>query len=132
MLPEHSLRVIIADDDQDDWYFADLAFKESGLDHKLDFVINGAELMERLENMHAAGGGLPDLILLDLNMPKKDGREALKEIRSDSRFSHLNVAIYSTTIGRIEDAQHDSNSDDKRDRVSRDRGGGRISPSIGT
>ena len=39
-----------------------------------------------------------DLVLLDLNMPKKDGREALKEIRNDERFKDLNVAIFSTSI----------------------------------
>ena len=93
------LKVLIADDDKDDWYFVDLAFKELGTGHKIHFVINGEELMRRLENIHSSGmEEMPDLILLDLNMPKKDGREALKEIRNDSRFTDLNIIIYSTTI----------------------------------
>jgi CheY-like chemotaxis protein len=94
------LNVLIADDDKDDWYFAGLAFKEAGLNHAVSFVKDGEELMEYLhqsqlaENMKA----LPDLILLDLNMPKKDGRVALKEIRSNPTFQGLNVAIFSTSI----------------------------------
>jgi len=91
------LRVLIADDDQDDWYFAALAFKEAGLDHKVDFVKDGEELMEYLHQRRLQSE-LPDLILLDLNMPKKDGRVALQEIRSDSTFEKLNVVIFSTCI----------------------------------
>jgi len=94
------LKVLIADDDKDDRYFLDLAFKEAGLGHSVHFVSDGEELIEHLNNTHSSRntGGIPDLILLDLNMPKKDGREALKEIKSDFRFHHLNVVIFSTTI----------------------------------
>lgn len=94
------LRVLIADDDNDDRYFLDLAFKEAELNHILSFVANGDELMERLVEIYSSGNvdDTPDLILLDLNMPKKDGREALKEIKSDFRFQNLNVVIFSTTI----------------------------------
>ncbi len=93
------LKILIADDDKDDRYFASLAFREAGLNHTVNFVKDGEELMEYLQlNSHA----LPDLILLDLNMPKKDGRIALKEIKSDSRFKKLNVVIFSTFIS-VED-----------------------------
>ena len=96
----NSLKVLIADDDRDDRYFLDLAFKESGLGHRVHFVSNGEELLQHLEQLYSSGNTVlaPDLILLDLNMPKKDGREALKEIKSDSRFHDLNVVIFSTTI----------------------------------
>jgi CheY-like chemotaxis protein len=99
-LNKNILKVLIADDDTDDWYFAGLAFKEAGLNHIVNFVINGQDLMEHLEKAYAEGNAsmLPDLILLDLNMPKKDGREALKEIRADQRFQDLNVIIFSTSI----------------------------------
>ena len=89
------LKVLIADDDQDDWYFAALAFKEAGLDHQVDFVKDGVELMAYLEKHPDA---LPDLILLDLNMPKKDGRVALQEMRADPRYQKLTVVIFSTCI----------------------------------
>jgi CheY-like chemotaxis protein len=97
---KNTLRVLIADDDKDDRYFIDLAFKEAELPHIVNFVSNGEELMEYLYKIHASGNTqeTPDLVLLDLNMPKKDGREALKEIKSDFRFQSLNVVIFSTTI----------------------------------
>ena len=97
---KHILRVLIADDDKDDRYFLDLAFKEAELNHIVSFVANGDELMEHLVKIYSTGNSeeTPDLILLDLNMPKKDGREALKEIKSDLRFHGLNVVIFSTTI----------------------------------
>ncbi len=100
MQKKNILRVLIADDDKDDRYFLDLAFKEAELHHIVNFVTNGDELMEYLENIYSSGitAEFPDLILLDLNMPKKDGREALKEIKKDSRFEDLNVIIFSTTI----------------------------------
>jgi len=98
--PMRSLKVLIADDDQDDWYFAELAFKEAGLDHSVYFVKDGEELMDFLHQSLAPESinELPDLILLDLNMPKKDGRVALQEIRADSRFEKVNVVIFSTCI----------------------------------
>ena len=89
------LKVLIADDDQDDWYFASLAFKEAKLNHNVNFVKDGQELIDYLEKN---SNDLPDLILLDLNMPKKDGRVALKEIKADPRFQKINVVIFSTTI----------------------------------
>ena len=97
---QNILKVLIADDDKDDRYFFDLAFKEAELGHRINFVSDGEELMQYLKNIHSSENrqGMPDLILLDLNMPKKDGREVLKEIKSDSRFQNLYVVIFSTTI----------------------------------
>jgi CheY-like chemotaxis protein len=104
--PMRSLKVLIADDDQDDWYFAELAFKEAGLDHAVHFVKDGEELMDFLHQSLSAEHSkeLPDLILLDLNMPKKDGRVALQEIRSDTRFEKVNVVIFSTCISEEDKA----------------------------
>ena len=97
---QNILKVLIADDDEDDQYLMDLAFKEAGLRHLITFVKNGAELIEALQLLYSQGNNLnlPDLILLDLNMPKKDGRVALKEIRCDPRFQMLNIIIFSTCI----------------------------------
>ena len=97
---KNNLKVLIADDDKDDRYFLDLAFREAELGHNVNFVSNGEELMEHLNKIHSFGNTqrTPDLILLDLNMPKKDGREVLKEIKSDLRFQKVNVVIFSTTI----------------------------------
>jgi len=99
------LRVLIADDDQDDWYFAELAFKEAGLGHDVHFVKDGEDLMAYLEQQLAIGRDhLPDLILLDLNMPKKDGRVALQEIRANPSFEKLYVVIFSTCISEEDKA----------------------------
>src|SRR5437868_8790199 len=103
---DKNLSVLIADDDVDDWYFAELAFRETGIRHSVKFVINGEELMQYLKNVSETD--LPHLILLDLNMPRKDGREALKEIRQDQRFQNLAIAIFSTTISE-EDRRYTSN-----------------------
>jgi CheY-like chemotaxis protein len=83
----------MADDDEDDSMLALSAFKEAGIDGEIRFVRDGMELMEHLRN----GNSLPDLILLDLNMPRKDGREALREIQSDVRLRDLKVIIFTTS-----------------------------------
>ena len=90
------LKILIADDDPDDRKLVALAFKEAELNHTIDFVRNGDELMEHLKQLPT--NQLPDLLLLDLNMPGKDGRVALKEIKSDTRFQKLNIIIFSTCI----------------------------------
>jgi DNA-binding response OmpR family regulator len=94
------LKILIVDDDIDDRQLIGLAFKEAAFKHSIDYLRNGEELMNYLNDLQSSGKReqFPDLILLDLNMPKKDGRVALKEIRSDSNFNKLNVIILSTTI----------------------------------
>ena len=71
------------------------------LDCRVDFVADGEELMDFLlhRGKYAVTGNLayPGLILLDLNMPKKDGRESLKEIKSDSRIRHIPVIVLTTS-----------------------------------
>ena len=80
------LLVLIAEDDEDDRLLVQDAFVESKLANPLFFVKNGEELLDYLYHRRTytpAEHPLPGLILLDLNMPKKDGRVALKEIKSD-------------------------------------------------
>jgi CheY-like chemotaxis protein len=91
-------KVLMADDDEEDCLLATEAFAESGA--KADFlrVADGVELMDYLSaQSHSESGGLPDLILLDLNMPRKDGREALKEIKSDPALKNIPVVILTTS-----------------------------------
>jgi len=94
------LKILIVDDDIDDRQLIGLAFNEVGFAHSIDYVRNGEELMNYLKEVQLSGknGQFPDLILLDLNMPKMDGRAALREIRSDSSFKNLNIIVLSTTI----------------------------------
>ncbi len=96
-----SLLVLMADDDPDDCLLARLAFEETGISGEMRCVEDGRELIEYLQKEgDFAGAGKaphPDVILLDLNMPRKDGREALKEIKSDSRFNDIPVVVLTTS-----------------------------------
>jgi CheY-like chemotaxis protein len=77
------------------------AFAESGYEDQLAFVENGVELLDYLRNLQPQNTSeppqLPGFILLDLNMPKKDGREVLKEIKEDPRFKKIPVIVFTTT-----------------------------------
>jgi CheY-like chemotaxis protein len=95
------LVVLMADDDEDDRMFAQDAFEESGLPHNLDFVHDGEALIDRLNHCLDSDEpnrtSLPDLILLDLNMPRKDGREALREIKANPKLRHIPIVVLTTS-----------------------------------
>ncbi len=84
----------MADDDQEDCLLARTAFEESAIAGEIHFVENGEELLVYLRN----GDPRPDLILLDLNMPRMDGRKALREIKSDRGLRDIPVVILTTSI----------------------------------
>jgi CheY-like chemotaxis protein len=94
------LYILVAEDDVDDRYLLETAFAEKGYVEELTFVENGVELLDYLNNQLAspegAAANLPRFILLDLNMPKKDGREVLKEIKEDIRFKKIPVIVFTT------------------------------------
>jgi CheY-like chemotaxis protein len=96
-----ALQILMADDDPDDCALAKDALMASHLTNELRFVRDGEELMNYLHgrNAFAASGSAPrpGVILLDLNMPKKDGREALKEIKSDPLLRQIPVVILTTS-----------------------------------
>lgn len=88
-------RIVIVDDDADDREIIKDAFVNSGTDQEYVFLENGDKLMEYLEINLA--NSLPSLILLDLNMPGKDGRETLKEIKTDNRYQHIPTIVFTTS-----------------------------------
>jgi len=95
--------ILIAEDDADDRFLLQAAFDENSFDDDLQFVENGVELLEHLNGcISAEEVVLPDFILLDLNMPKKDGREVLKEIKQVPDFRKIPIIIFSTTNNRQE------------------------------
>lgn len=100
-----SKKILMADDDADDRNLALIAFRELNVIHTIDFVTDGQELIDDLLFKITCNTALPDVILLDLNMPKKDGRVALKEIKSHEKLNHLNVIIFSTSSS-IEDISY--------------------------
>jgi CheY-like chemotaxis protein len=95
------ITILLADDDADDRVLARDALTESRLANDLRCVENGEELMDYLRRAGAyadpATSPTPGLILLDLNMPRKDGREALAEIKSDPALRHIPVVVLTTS-----------------------------------
>ena len=87
--------ILIVDDDADDREIMKDAFAASSENGEYAFLENGDKLLEYLEQN--VDDGLPALILLDLNMPGKDGRETLKEIKTDKRFSHIPIVVFTTS-----------------------------------
>ena len=95
------ITILIADDDPDDRLLVEDAFEEVQLENAFAFVEDGEQLMDYLHQRGAyrelAGSPPPGLILLDLNMPKKDGRQALREIKEDPDLRSIPVVILTTS-----------------------------------
>lgn len=90
--------VMVADDSQDDRHLLQRAFQAAGVKNPIHEVQDGQELLEALERAVAPGGaGLPGLLLLDMKMPRVDGKEALKRLRADARFKALPVILLTTS-----------------------------------
>lgn len=96
-----AITILIADDDAEDRMMMEEAFAESHLANPLRFVEDGEELMDYLYRRglysEPASAPRPGLILLDLNMPKKDGRKALQEIKGDRTLRQIPVVILTTS-----------------------------------
>jgi CheY-like chemotaxis protein len=96
-----SITILIAEDDPDDRLLTMEALKQERLANDLRFVGDGEELMDYLRHQGAYADHLksprPGLILLDLNMPRKDGREALAEIKADPHLRTIPVVILTTS-----------------------------------
>ncbi len=97
----HPVTILMADDDPDDCLLAREALAESRLANDLHFVSDGEELMDYLyqRGKYSVPGSAPrpGLILLDLNMPKKDGREVLKELKADPHLRQIPVLVLTTS-----------------------------------
>jgi CheY-like chemotaxis protein len=95
------ITILVADDDEEDRLLIEDALKEARIVNKIDMVKDGAELLDylRAEGAYAgrAGKPLPGLILLDLNMPRMDGREALDAIKSDTKLRSIPVVVLTTS-----------------------------------
>lgn len=95
------ITILMADDDPDDRQMTKEAFAESLLANDLRFVEDGVELMDYLcrrgKYADPASSPFPGLLLLDLNMPRKDGREALQEIKNDPKLKNLRVVVLTTS-----------------------------------
>jgi two-component system, response regulator len=98
---EDSITILMADDDADDRFLAQDAFREARLLNELRFVFDGEELLDYLcrrgKYADPEKSPRPGLILLDLNMPRKDGREALEEIKRDPDLRRIPVVVLTTS-----------------------------------
>jgi CheY-like chemotaxis protein len=96
-----SITILLADDDADDRMMASDALEESRLANDLRCVEDGEELMDYLHRRgkyaEPNSAPRPGLILLDLNMPKKDGREALREIKAEPELRSIPVIVLTTS-----------------------------------
>lgn len=101
MHDKNLIHIVMADDDEDDILLTEKAFQQNRLLNKFSKVRNGEELLDFLHNrgmyQDTEAYPRPGLILLDLNMPKKDGRETLREIKADEKFKDIPIVIFTTS-----------------------------------
>ncbi len=104
-----AITILVADDDADDRLLIREAFEENKIENDVNFVEDGEQLLAYLrregEYGKLEGRPYPGLVLLDLNMPKKDGREALAEIKADPQLVQIPVVVLSTSKAE-DDIEH--------------------------
>jgi CheY-like chemotaxis protein len=93
-----TITILLADDDEDDRLMTREALLEARLNNEMRSVVDGVDLMKYLrQEGQYADAPRPGLILLDLNMPRKDGRESLAEIKSDPDLRSIPVVVLTTS-----------------------------------
>lgn len=96
-LTEHIKHLIIADDDEDDQMLLKEAIQEYSDNILTTIISDGKQLMNFLNK-----GNIPELLLLDLNMPYKNGTDCLKEIRSTENLKHIPIVVLSTSRNALD------------------------------
>ncbi|MCH7411367.1 response regulator [Belliella sp. DSM 111904] len=94
-MKSNPLKIVLADDDEADRLLFIEAFDELNAGTYIQTVNDGVELMKLL--LQTAIENLPDILFLDINMPKKNGLDCLKEIRSNKKFQEVSIAIFTTS-----------------------------------
>lgn len=95
--------ILIAEDDEDDQFLLKSAFGEINCDIDLVFVNNGIDLLNHFTNFDSGAlNKLPRLLVVDLNMPKKNGKEAIKELSVRNYFRDFTTIVFSTTSNDAE------------------------------
>lgn len=93
-MPPGSLRILLVDDDLDDRELFEMALRELRLDADIRTARDGVDALEQLGD---AATPVPDIIFLDLNMPRMDGRQLLTRLRGLERYRDVPVVMYSTS-----------------------------------
>jgi two-component system response regulator len=91
---QHRLEILLVDDNPADVELTRAALQDSGIPHRLSVAADGVEAMERLCGDDRPR---PDIVLLDLNLPRKDGRDVLSDIRRDPALRRLAVAVLTSS-----------------------------------
>jgi len=92
------VNILLIEDNPGDVRLTQEAFKEGSIDIQLDVVMDGVEAIKYLKKeMPYNQATTPDLILLDLNLPKKDGREVLQDIKTDNNLKRIPVVVLTTS-----------------------------------
>jgi CheY-like chemotaxis protein len=101
--PRRPLSVLLVEDDPGDVLIAQEALRAGDVDSRLEVVSDGVEAIAYLRNEEGyADAGRPDLILLDLNLPRKSGHEVLAEVKADPSLRSIPIVVL-TTSGLVED-----------------------------
>lgn len=90
------VNILLADDDDDERYFFETALRKLPTIKNLTTVSDGEQLMKYLSQKE---DGLPDILFLDIMMPRKNGIECLKEIKSNEKLNRIPVVMYSNSVG---------------------------------
>lgn len=104
--PESSVVIVMADDDPDDFFIVGEVLRENGFKNDFRLCSDGEELMEYLlrrgRYKDAEKNPMPGIILLDLNMPKIDGRQVLAEIKENQKLRYIPVIILTTSTDPLD------------------------------
>jgi len=94
----HAFRILVVEDNDADVRLLQEAFRESGAAHHLEVVRDGEQAIEYLMRCGGPGKPHPDLVLLDLNLPRRSGHEVLEVVKLTERLSHIPVVVFSSSI----------------------------------
>jgi CheY-like chemotaxis protein len=94
-------KILLVDDDVEDREIIKDALSDLGYHSVIHFEENGEKALSFLESAYASGT-LPSMVILDLNMPRMNGTQTLRRLKSDKRFNNIPVIIYSTSLNSIE------------------------------
>src|SRR5215212_11512748 len=94
-------KILLVDDDVEDRDIIKDALNDLGYDSLVHFEENGENALSYLETAYD-NGSLPNMVILDLNMPRMNGTQTLRRLKTDERFRDIPVIIYSTSLNNIE------------------------------
>lgn len=102
---DKSIYILLAEDNPADVYLVQQAFSEHGLDCSLEVVEDGEAAIRRIDRLDASDERCPDLMLLDYNLPKKDGGAVLARLQSSSRLAPAIVIVFSSSESPRDEAE---------------------------